>query len=266
MIATKPLQTMQEILAYYENLPVKELPGADWTKFVVSFGAITRRRNARKRGILVFLKYIPTAKFTEDLAVAPSASSEGLRNLYVGITLYNGVRMGRYHVSEVTHYLPMHALDSLFQLHNAIIEDCLFDHYMRKACIYPMPQYLLESFRQDFYESHKNRELFTHCIFEDFKEGEKEQEYSQLYLSYNGRTSAGHDSNTLFRLYCMKLPRKSRKRETGEEFDRGWNSCNLTEASVGLTKDQLIEMVEKIHQEICGWFESRTEKIRDESC
>lgn len=254
------LPTTQEISARYQHLPVKELPSPGWSMPVISFVASTTPRNVNKRGVRVFLQYIPIARFTEDLAVAPSVSKEELQNIYVGITLYNGIPRNRYQAAEVTHYLPMHALDDLFGIYDAILEDSLFDYYICRGCNHQLPGHLKEHFHRDFYESSKNHELFAHSIFEDVHEDEREREYSQLYLNYQGKTGVGKNTQTPFRLYCMKLPQQRRRLQSGAENEMYWNSRGRIETSVGLTREQLLEMVEKIHQAVCGWFESHVEK------
>jgi hypothetical protein len=258
MTCANLLSTTQEISARYEKLPAKELLSPGWSMPVISFVASTTRRNAKKRGISVFLKYFPMAKFTEDLAVAPSVSNEVLQNIYVGITLYNGVQRDRYQAAEVTHYLPMHALNGLFCIYDAIMEDSLFDYYICRGCNHQLPGYLKEYFCHDFYESSKNHELFAHSIFEDIHEDEREREYSQLYLNYQGKNGVGDSSNTPFRLYCMKLPQQRRRPQGGAGNEACWDSRNRTEISVGLTREQLLEMVEKIHQAVCSWLEIHT--------
>ena len=252
MTFTGSLSTTQEIFDFYKARPTKILLSPGWMKPIASFVAFTRHRKARKQVVSVFLEYIPMARFTEDLAVAPSVSEDPIENVYVGITFYNGTNRERHHVDKMTHYLPVHSLDGLFQLYNATMADKLFDYYMCKGYSSPITAYLWGHFRQDFYEANRNHELFAHRIFEYFDEGTKTMEYSQLYLHYNAKRPTGQNSNTPFQLYCMKLPKKQRGYRADKETEEDWNSNQITENSVVLTRSQLVEVVEKIHWAVCA--------------
>ena len=259
-----PLPLVQELLDAYCPHGIANLTMEGPKNTVASFRAKTHQRKAKRRSVTACLEYIPEPRFAEDPNAPPTISDNVLDKFYVSLELSNESNQGAWRMSAVTHYLPIRALDGLFEIRNAICEEQLFEYYMRyreKTDRHysgtAMPADLWALHRQDFFDNHGTHPLFYHNYFESFWEGKKEKEYSQLSVTFDNKTKAGTDTNAPLQFGCMRMPKCPKLIDEDEElYEVCWDSDLLTITAVRCDSQQFVMLVDKIHRALCHWLET----------
>ena len=65
---------------------------------------------------------------------------------------------------------------------------------------------LRSRFWQDFLNQHGKHPLFDYSIFEVFREGDKEKEYSPLSIDFDNKNKSGNDTNAPLQFYGWRMP------------------------------------------------------------